>query len=64
MEFHNINSSSSAEILPDSPESSLGNVSTGGIPENSEDLEVVFENKNITETLNTLQPFDYRLDWW
>lgn len=60
-----INSSSSLEILPDSPESSVGNVeSTKIIPENSRRFgSSFFENNNISEVpqLFVATPSDYRL---
>ena len=60
-----INSSSSVEILPDSPESSVGNVeSTKIIPENSRRFgSNFFENNNISEVpqLFVATPSDYRL---
>ena len=60
-----INSSSSLEILPDSPESSFGNVeSTKIIPENSRRFgSSFFENNNISEVpqLFVATPSDYRL---
>ena len=60
-----INSSSSVDIQPDSPESSLGNVeSTKIIPKNSRRFgSSFFENKNITEApqLFIATPLDYRL---
>ena len=60
-----INSSSSVEILPDSPESSVGNVeSTKIVPENSRRFgSNFFENNNISEVpqLFVATPSDYRL---
>ena len=60
-----INSSSSVDVQPDSPESSLGNVeSTKIIPKNSRRFgSSFFENKNITEApqLFLATPLDYRL---
>ena len=60
-----INSSSSVEILPDSPDSSLGNVeSTKIIPEKSRRFgSNFFENNNISEVpqLFVATPSDYRL---
>ena len=60
-----INSSSSLEILPDSPESSVGNVeSTKIVPENSRRFgSNFFENNNISEVpqLFVATPSDYRL---
>ena len=60
-----INSSSSLEILPDSLESSVGNVeSTKIIPENSRRFgSSFFENNNISEVpqLFVATPSDYRL---
>ena len=60
-----INSSSSVEILPDSPESSVGNVeSTKNVPENSRRFgSNFFENNNISEVpqLFVATPSDYRL---
>ena len=60
-----IDSSSSVEILPDSPESSVGNVeSTKIVPENSRRFgSNFFENNNISEVpqLFVATPSDYRL---
>ena len=60
-----INSSSSVEILPDLPESSVGNVeSTKIVPENSRRFgSKFFENNNISEVpqLFVATPSDYRL---
>ena len=60
-----INSLSSVEILPDSPESSVGNVeSTKIVPENSRRFgSNFFENNNISEVpqLFVATPSDYRL---